>query len=249
MKITPLDIRQKSFEKVFRGYDKDEVTAFLNSLSHEWEKVQDDYKEMKIRLETAQKEMDRLRQVESSLYKTLKTAEDTGASLVDQASKTAELKLREAQVEAEDRLNKAQEKARKIVAGAERNSKMIIEEMKNALKNVESDFYRLQGMKEDLLRELKNLSNDTLEKLDKYADDKKKPSFEERLQKVKSSLVMKWTEDEDASDDQPVSSDLQATGISDNEPTESFPIPEDPEQDEKKEASGKKDKRSFFDEI
>ena len=29
MKVTPLEIRKKSFEKVFRGYDKDEVNAFL----------------------------------------------------------------------------------------------------------------------------------------------------------------------------------------------------------------------------
>ncbi|MEY4931055.1 MAG: DivIVA protein, partial [Bacteroidota bacterium] len=27
MKITPLEIRQKAFEKVLRGYDKDEVNA------------------------------------------------------------------------------------------------------------------------------------------------------------------------------------------------------------------------------
>ena len=36
MNITPLEIRQKEFEKGFRGYDNDEVSAFLNSLSIEW---------------------------------------------------------------------------------------------------------------------------------------------------------------------------------------------------------------------
>ena len=41
MKITPLEIRQKSFEKVFRGYDKDEVAAFLQILGSEWEKSSD----------------------------------------------------------------------------------------------------------------------------------------------------------------------------------------------------------------
>ena len=29
MNITPLEIRQKEFEKGFRGYDKDEVKAFF----------------------------------------------------------------------------------------------------------------------------------------------------------------------------------------------------------------------------
>ena len=29
MRVTPLDIRQKTFEKNFRGYEKDEVNGFL----------------------------------------------------------------------------------------------------------------------------------------------------------------------------------------------------------------------------
>ena len=41
MKITPLEIRQKNFEKKLRGYDKDEVSAFLLSLSNEWERLVD----------------------------------------------------------------------------------------------------------------------------------------------------------------------------------------------------------------
>ena len=57
MKITPLEIRQKSFEKVFRGYDKDEVVAFLQILSAEWEKSIDEKKELTYKLEAAEKEI------------------------------------------------------------------------------------------------------------------------------------------------------------------------------------------------
>ncbi|MEL7006752.1 MAG: DivIVA domain-containing protein, partial [Bacteroidota bacterium] len=31
MKITPIEVRQKVFEKKLMGYDKDEVNAFLQS--------------------------------------------------------------------------------------------------------------------------------------------------------------------------------------------------------------------------
>ena len=48
MKITPLEIRQKAFEKVLRGYDKDEVNAFLQTLSQEWERILDESKEIVI---------------------------------------------------------------------------------------------------------------------------------------------------------------------------------------------------------
>jgi DivIVA domain-containing protein len=32
--ITPIEIRQKNFEKSFRGYQPDEFSAFLHTLSH-----------------------------------------------------------------------------------------------------------------------------------------------------------------------------------------------------------------------
>ena len=60
MKITPLEIRQKSFEKKIRGYDKEEVTAFLLSMSNEWERLIDEQKELKIKLEQSEKEVQKL---------------------------------------------------------------------------------------------------------------------------------------------------------------------------------------------
>ena len=56
MRITPFEIRQKTFEKNFRGYEKDEVNAFLLTLSQEWERISDENKELRIRLETTERE-------------------------------------------------------------------------------------------------------------------------------------------------------------------------------------------------
>ena len=74
MKITPLEIRQKTFERTLRGYDKDEVNAFLLSLSQEWERMMDEVKEVRQKLESSEREVGKLREVETSLFKTLKTA-------------------------------------------------------------------------------------------------------------------------------------------------------------------------------
>ena len=98
MRVTPLEIRQKSFEKHFRGFDTEEVNAFLLTLSQEWERIQDENKELRIKMDASEREVSKLREVESSLYKTLKTAEDTGANVVEQARKTAELHLKEISV-------------------------------------------------------------------------------------------------------------------------------------------------------
>ncbi len=38
MKITPIDIQKHRFRKTFRGFDRDEVTAFMQALSEQVEK-------------------------------------------------------------------------------------------------------------------------------------------------------------------------------------------------------------------
>ena len=55
MKITPIEIRQKTFDKAFRGLDKEEVNAFLLTLSQQWEKVQDENKDLRLKLEAMTK--------------------------------------------------------------------------------------------------------------------------------------------------------------------------------------------------
>src|SRR5690349_7071987 len=144
MKITPLDIRQKSFERTMRGYDKDEVTAFLVTLSQEWERLIDETKELRIKYESSEREVSKLREVESSLYKTLKTAEDTGSNMIEQANKTAELHLRETQMKAEAMLNEAKTKAKDTIEESEVTAKELVEEMEDRLKELVEDYKKLE---------------------------------------------------------------------------------------------------------
>lgn len=167
MKITPLEIRQKSFEKKMRGYDKDEVNAFLQSLSQEWERTLDETKEMRIRLETTEREVNKLREVESSLFKTLKTAEDTGASVIEQANKTAELILRENQMNADAVINEAKRRAKNTIEEAESISRQMLAEMEDRLKSLGQHYKNLELHKENLLADLKRLANETLDRIDR----------------------------------------------------------------------------------
>src|SRR5690606_12289838 len=125
MRITPLEIRQKSFEKIFRGYDKDEVTAFLTLLSQEWEKINDEKKMLELKYEQSQKESEKLRQVEGSLFRTLKSVEDTGAAIIEEANKTAELILQDARQKAAEVTADAEKQAREKIDAAESHTKSV----------------------------------------------------------------------------------------------------------------------------
>ena len=168
MKITPLEIRQKTFEKVFRGYDKDEVSAFLQILSSEWEKSMDEKKEVVIKFEAAEKEITKLREVENSLYKTLKTAEDTGTNMIEQANKAAELQLKEAQMKSENIVSEAKAKSKMIIENTEKRAREIIENMLGELKSLEQNFNSALSLKENLIADLTNLSSGTLERVQKF---------------------------------------------------------------------------------
>jgi cell division initiation protein len=167
MRITPLDIRQKTFEKNFRGYEKDEVNAFLLTLSQEWERVLDENKEARIKLEATEREVSKLREVESSLYKTLKTAEDTGANVIDQARRTADLHLKESQFKADAMINEAKLKARDTIEESDTRAREILEEMEDRLKILVESYKKMQTLRDDLLADLKHLGSDVLDRVER----------------------------------------------------------------------------------
>src|SRR5258706_13831816 len=167
MKITPLEIRQKTFEKALRGYDKDEVYAFLQTLSQEWERTVDETKEMRIKLEATDREVGKLSEVESSFFKTLKTAEDTGANTIKQATKTAELILRENQMNADALINEAKTRAKNTIEEAESISKQMLDEMEERLKSLGQHYKTLELHKEDLLGDLKRIANETIDRVER----------------------------------------------------------------------------------
>lgn len=188
MKITPLEIRQKTFEKAFRGLDKEEVNAFLLTLSQQWEKTLDENKELRVKLDTATKEVQKMREVESSLYRTLKTAEDTGNNMLEQASKEAQLQLRESQLKSDQLLNDARLKARSIIEDAYSQSEKAISEMQHEVKALEQEHQRMESYLDNLLRDLKNLATDALDKVEKNAA-KPRPSLASILAKAANIKV------------------------------------------------------------
>lgn len=188
MKITPLEIRQKAFEKNFRGYNQDEVNAFLQTLSQEWERIYDENKELRIKLEATEREVLKLREVESSLYKTLKTAEDTGANVIEQARQAAELNMRESQLNAEAIMNEAKTKARNVMEESESRSKNTLIEMEERLKTLVESYKKLESTRDDLLQDLKRISQDNIERVERIKNSTKNFDADKYVSEARAGL-------------------------------------------------------------
>lgn len=190
MKISPIDIRQHTFEKGFRGYDIDEVDAFMNSLSQEWERVTIENKLLKSQLDTAEKDLARMKDIEKTLYLTLKTAEEASTKITSQASEEAEQRLKESVIKSDEMINKAMITATKLVNDAETQSKAIKNEIANELRNQERDFKAIEKYRDNLIVQLRTLVNNTGEIIERFDKKFSNESAQLRLGEVRKQLEL-----------------------------------------------------------
>jgi len=114
MRITPLDIQQKQFPMKFRGFDVEEVYAFLEVLREEMEELIRENTSLKERLQILESQMKEYRDIESTLRGTLVTTQQLVENYKGNAKKEAELITREAELKADTIIKEAQDKVVKI---------------------------------------------------------------------------------------------------------------------------------------
>ncbi len=114
MRITPLDIQQKQFPVKFRGFDVEEVFAFLEVIREEMEDLLRENASLKEHHHRSEAQLQEFRDMENTLRETLMTAQQMVEDYKTNARKEAELILREAELKADSLIKDAQERVVKI---------------------------------------------------------------------------------------------------------------------------------------
>lgn len=177
MKISPTAIRQKAFETAFRGFEKKQVTDFLEEMSVAMEQINHENLELRSKLQQVEAEAKRLKDVEDSLFRTLKTAEDTGASIITEATEAADQIIGEANQIAEQTAREAQQYAQNVKAQADEHSRVItsaaevkaketIKEIRESMQSLVRSYDGLLEQREALVKSLKRLSQDALNQIE-----------------------------------------------------------------------------------
>jgi cell division initiation protein len=94
MRITPLDIQQKQFPMKFRGFDVEEVYAFLEVIREEMEELLRDNANLKENVQRADVQVREFKDMEKTLRETLMTAQQMVEEYKINARKEAELLIR-----------------------------------------------------------------------------------------------------------------------------------------------------------
>jgi len=158
MKVTPQDIYKHEFKPSMRGYDKDEVDAFLEMVASQMEELikenanlKDELKELRIKAEEFEKR-------ERTLEETLITAKRVGEQLKENSQKEAEL----------------------IVGEAKRRAEEIIAEATEQVKTVRSVLTTLKLQRDQYISQFKAIIEHHWKTLHQLAEDEPKDGRNER---------------------------------------------------------------------
>src|ERR671934_2201709 len=133
MRITPHDIRQQQFSsKMLKGYDPQEVDAFLDDVAEDYEAV---LKEVALLKEQIAAHEDRARGVterERLLQETLVTTQRLGEEMKNNTRREAELILREAELTGEKAVEAARAEEGRVradIVALKRTRRQLVEEV------------------------------------------------------------------------------------------------------------------------
>ncbi len=116
MTLTPLDIHNKEFKTVLRGYDRNEVDEFLDLIIKDLEQIFKESAELKDRNQTLQEQLEHYHDLEQTLHNALVVAQETAEEVKASAKREAQLIIREAEMKAERLVDEAIAKVRRMTA-------------------------------------------------------------------------------------------------------------------------------------
>lgn len=176
MKLTALEIKQQKFDKSLRGYDADEVQAFLNTVASEWEHLVSRNRELEQKISSLEDKLKHYERVEQALHETLQTAKES----------------------AEHKLNGAREEADNMVKKAEMEANNIVREAQQQRQLIRQDIIRLADKREDIIGSIGSYLDRAQQALDNF--DKAEPELY-KVPEIKSEWINKDKRAEPDTDD------------------------------------------------
>lgn len=138
MKITPLDVDQQQFQRVFRGCDPDEVHRFLDLVSREMEELIRENNGLKEEIRRKDAQIAEFREHESQLREALVSAGRMTDEIKESARREAELVAAEAQLKAQKIVQEAQERSVQLggeVSDLRRQRTRLVAELRSILES------------------------------------------------------------------------------------------------------------------
>ncbi|HEX2786281.1 MAG TPA: DivIVA domain-containing protein [Ignavibacteria bacterium] len=163
MNLTSRDIKKNDFRKSLRGFDVNEVEAFLETVSNHYEKLLVENKNLMEKVKSLTNDINIYKENELTLQKAIVKSQDLAEEIVNNAKRKADLIVREAEL----------------------NSKKIGQDVNEDIINKRHELEEIKNKNERLLEETKSFLTDKLNEFEDFMKNKK--IFKMELAKMKSS--------------------------------------------------------------
>ncbi len=206
MRLTPIEIKKHTFNTGFRGFAPEEVEAFLDTVSRQWEELLDELERAKRRIAELEGETRKYKEVESMLHQTLAQAQHSTHSIIENAKREAELIRQEAEIK----------------------SQQLLERAKLEVSAMADDVRRLEAQKRELIAKLRMLLSSQLELLNAFSRDEENLILQQFAQKkLSSEQIPEPTPETQASTPAPAThmNTSAPTPSNTSEPTSAQPLP------------------------
>ena len=107
MKLTPMDINNKEFKRVLRGYSPEEVDEFLDEVVESYEELFKEKSKLEEKLAAASEQINHYSKIETTIQNTLLLAQNAADSAKETAQREADLMLKNANEAAQKILDRA----------------------------------------------------------------------------------------------------------------------------------------------
>lgn len=114
MKFSALAIKTKNFKKQLRGFNRDEVIIFLETVSDEYQKLVDENMELKNKIDELDSVIEEYKRIEKTLETTLSEAKESSTKTLEAARRQNQLLIEDAELKAGEILRNAKNEVEKL---------------------------------------------------------------------------------------------------------------------------------------
>jgi cell division initiation protein len=155
-------IPEVSFSKSFRGFDVQEVSDYVQSVALFEDEMNRQQAVLIEKVQTLEQEVNRLREVETSLFRAMKLAEEAQKNWQEKVEKEAAKVLESAKKQAETVLASAEKEAQKAKLLVENERKQLIGQVEQEVKEQTRELKRLESIQAEIAGQLANFARQTL---------------------------------------------------------------------------------------
>ena len=191
--ISPKDIKKNDFKKNFRGYDPNEVDAFLETVSLRYERLFEENSMLTEKVKSLTSDVDVYKENESTLQKAIVKTQDMSEEIIANAKKRAE----------------------NIIKEAELNSQKVMQEVDKDIMTKKQELEEMKLRNDKLVEDVKLFFLEKLNEMDEFIKNRNIYSMELANIAATNDENINSNDDEDLSKLKKVSISTARTNFSD----------------------------------